>query len=133
MDCDRHSTFGLIFRRTLILYNIITIRGTKTLLKLNNNKEVLDISIMDLLAKVRSLKELETLIAEAQAELDSIKDELKVELTNRNTEELDVDVFKVRYKTVKFNRFDTTAFKSIHKDLYDQYVRQMESRSFTVA
>lgn len=133
MDCDRHSTFGLIFRRTLILYNIITIRGAKTLLKLNNNKEVLDISIMDLLAKVRSLKELETLIAEAQAELDSIKDELKVELTNRNTEEFDVDVFKVRYKTVKSNRFDTTAFKSIHKDLYDQYVRQMESRSFTVA
>lgn len=90
-------------------------------------------STMDLLAKVRSLKELETLIAEAQAELDGIKDELKAELTNRNTEELDVDVFKIRYKTVKSNRFDTTAFKSTHKDLYDQYVRQTESRRFTVA
>ena len=64
-------------------------------------------STMDLLAKVRSLKELETLISEAQAELDSIKDELKAEMTNRNTEELDVDVFKIRYKTVKSNRFDT--------------------------
>lgn len=90
-------------------------------------------STMDLLAKVRSLKELETLIAEAQAELDGIKDELKAELTNRNTEELDVDVFKIRYKTVKSNRFDTTAFKSTHKDLYDQYVKQTESRRFTVA
>lgn len=90
-------------------------------------------STMDLLAKVRSLKELETLIAEAQAELDGIKDELKAEMTNRNTEELDVDVFKIRYKTVKSNRFDTTAFKSTHKDLYDQYVRQTESRRFTVA
>lgn len=90
-------------------------------------------STMDLLAKVRSLKELETLIAEAQAELDGIKDELKVEMTNRNTEELDVDVFKIRYKTVKSNRFDTTAFKSTHKELYDQYVKQTESRRFTVA
>lgn len=90
-------------------------------------------STMDLLAKVRSLKELEMLIAEAQAELDGIKDELKAEMTNRNTEELDVDVFKIRYKTVKSNRFDTTAFKSTHKDLYDQYVRQTESRRFTVA
>lgn len=90
-------------------------------------------STMDLLAKVRSLKELETLISEAQAELDSIKDELKAEMTNRNTEELDVDVFKIRYKTVKSNRFDTTAFKSTHKDLYDQYVKQTESRRFTVA
>ncbi len=90
-------------------------------------------STMDLLAKVRSLKELEALISEAQAELDSIKDELKAEMTNRNTEELDVDVFKIRYKTVKSNRFDTTAFKSTHKELYDQYVKQTESRRFTVA
>lgn len=90
-------------------------------------------STIDLLAKVRSLKELEALISEAQAELDSIKDELKAEMTNRNTEELDVDVFKIRYKTVKSNRFDTTAFKSTHKDLYDQYVKQTESRRFTVA
>lgn len=90
-------------------------------------------STIDLLAKIRSLKELEALISEAQAELDSIKDELKAEMTNRNTEELDVDVFKIRYKTVKSNRFDTTAFKSTHKDLYDQYVKQTESRRFTVA
>ena len=90
-------------------------------------------STMDLLAKVRSLKELEALISDAQAELDSIKDELKAEMTNRNTEELDVDVFKIRYKTVKSNRFDTTAFKNTHKELYDQYVKQTESRRFTVA
>lgn len=88
---------------------------------------------MDLLAKIRSLKELEKLISEAQEELDSIKDELKAEMTNRNTEELDVDIFKIRYKTVKSNRFDTTAFKITHKELYDQYVKQTESRRFTVA
>lgn len=90
-------------------------------------------STMDLLAKIRSLKELEALISEAQEELDSIKDELKAEMTNRNTEELDVDVFKIRYKKVKSNRFDTTAFKNTHKELYDQYVKQTESRRFTVA
>lgn len=87
----------------------------------------------DLTAKVRSLKELEALIAEAQAEADSIKDELKAEMINRNTEEMTVDVFKIRYKTVKSNRFDTTAFKSTHKELYDQYIKQTESRRFTVA
>lgn len=90
-------------------------------------------STMDLLAKVRSLKELEALISEAQAELDGIKDEIKTEMTNRDTEEIDVDIFKIRYKTVKSNRFDTTAFKSTHKDLYDQYVKQTESRRFTVS
>lgn len=88
---------------------------------------------IDLLAKVRNLKELEALISEAQAELDGIKDELKAELTNRNTEELDVDVFKIRYKTVKSSRFDTTAFKSTHKELYNQYVKQTETSRFIVA
>lgn len=90
-------------------------------------------STIDLLGKIRSLKELEALISEAQAELDSIKDELKAEMTSRNTEELDVDVFKIRYKTVKSSRFDTTALKNAHKELYEQYTKQTESRRFTVA
>ena len=90
-------------------------------------------STKDLTAKVRSLKELEALIAEAQAEAEGIKDELKAEMINRNTEEMTVDVFKIRYKTVKSNRFDTNAFKSTHKDLYNQYIKQTESRRFTVA
>ena len=81
----------------------------------------------DLTAKVRSLMELEALIAEAQAqaEADGIKDELKAEMNNRNTEEMTVDVFKIRYKTVKSNRFDTNAFKSTHKELYSQYIEQL--------
>ena len=90
-------------------------------------------STKDLTAKVRSLKELEALIAEAQAEAEGIKDELKAEMKNRNTEEMTVDVFKIRYKTVKSNRFDTNAFKSTHKELYNQYIKQTESRRFTVA
>ena len=90
-------------------------------------------STKDLTEKVRSLKELEALITEAQAEAEIIKDELKAEMINRNTEEMMVDVFKIRYKTVKSNRFDTTAFKSTHKELYNQYIKQTESRRFTVA
>lgn len=90
-------------------------------------------STKDLTAKVRSLKELEALIAEAQAEAEGIKDELKAEMINRNIEEMTVDVFKIRYKTVKSNRFDTNAFKSTHKELYNQYIKQTESRRFTVA
>ena len=90
-------------------------------------------STKDLTAKVRSLKELEALIAEAQAEAEGIKDELKAEMINRNTEEMTVDVFKIRYKTVKSNRFDTNAFKSTHKELSNQYIKQTESRRFTVA
>ncbi len=90
-------------------------------------------STMDILAKVKALKELEALISEAQADAEAIKDELKAVMLERDTEEMDVDVFKIRYKTVKSSRFDTTAFKSTHKELYEQYVKQTESRRFTVS
>ena len=90
-------------------------------------------STMDILAKVKALKELEALISEAQADAEAIKDELKAVMLERDTEEMDVDVFKIRYKTVKSSRFDTTAFKSNHKELYEQYVKQTESRRFTVS
>ncbi len=90
-------------------------------------------STMDILAKVKALKELEALISEAQADAEAIKDELKAVMVERDTEEMDVDVFKIRYKTVKSSRFDTTAFKSTHKELYEQYVKQTESRRFTVS
>ena len=90
-------------------------------------------STMDILAKVKALKELEALISEAQADAEAIKDELKAVMIERDTEEMDVDVFKIRYKTVRSSRFDTTAFKSTHKELYEQYVKQTESRRFTVS
>ncbi len=90
-------------------------------------------STIDILAKVKALKELEALISEAQADAEAIKDELKAVMVERDTEEMDVDVFKIRYKTVKSSRFDTTAFKSTHKELYEQYVKQTESRRFTVS
>lgn len=90
-------------------------------------------STMDILAKVKALKELEALISEAQADAEAIKDELKAVMVERDTEEMDVDVFKIRYKAVKSSRFDTTAFKSTHKELYEQYVKQTESRRFTVS
>lgn len=90
-------------------------------------------STMDILAKVKALKELEALISEAQADAEAIKDELKAVMVERDTEEMDADMFKIRYKTVKSSRFDTTAFKSTHKELYEQYVKQTESRRFTVS
>jgi predicted phage-related endonuclease len=44
-----------------------------------------------------------------------------------------VDVFKIRWKVVKSSRFDTAAFKTTHAELYKQYLKEIESRRFTVA
>lgn len=90
-------------------------------------------STNELAKKIRELKELQALIDEAQAEVEAIKDEVKALMTAEGTEELTVDVYKVRYTVVKSNRFDTSAFKKTHAELYSQYTKETETRRFSVA
>ena len=90
-------------------------------------------STNELTAKIRELKELQALIEQAQTEAESIKDELKAIMVETGADEMNVDVFKIRYAIVKGSRFDAAAFKKNHADLYAQYVRQTETRRFTVA
>ena len=87
----------------------------------------------EMTSKVRELKELKVMVEELGAEITSIEDSIKADMTAQGVEEITVDVYKVRYKTVKSTRFDTTAFKQTHADLYAQYTKQIESRRFSVA
>ena len=90
-------------------------------------------STNELATKIRTLKELQALIDEAEAEIEAIKDEVKAIMTSEGTEEMTVDVYKVRYTVVKSSRFDSSAFKKTHSDLYKQYSRETETRRFSVA
>lgn len=87
----------------------------------------------EMTSKVRELKELKALQDELNTEIAAIEDEIKAEMTALNVEEMTVDVYKVRYKTVTSSRFDSTAFKATHADLYKQYTKQTTSRRFSVA
>ena len=73
------------------------------------------------------------MLEEIEAEIDTIEDEIKAEMTARNTEEMSVDVYKVRWTKVTSSRFDTSAFKKTHAELYNQYTKQTETRRFCVA
>lgn len=90
-------------------------------------------SVTELTSKVRELKELKAMAEELSAEITAIEDTIKEDMTARGVEELSVDVFKVRYTTVKSSRIDTTAFKKAMPDLAQQFTKQTESRRFTVA
>lgn len=87
----------------------------------------------ELISKVRELKELKQMADELAAEIASIEDELKAEMLAQNTEEMTIDVFKLRYKTVVSSRFDSKAFKATHEELYKQYSKPTESRRFTIS
>ena len=83
--------------------------------------------------KIESLRELEELIEEAKAEVEAIRDEIKTEMLNRNTEELTAGQYIVRWTEILSNRFDTTGFKKTYGDLYKAFTKQTASRRFTIS
>lgn len=90
-------------------------------------------STIEMTAGIRQLKELEALIKEAQEEAEAIKDLLKAEMTAQGTQEMTVDVYTVRYKTVTSRRLDSKKLKADHADLYNAYTTETTSCRFTVA
>ena len=90
-------------------------------------------STIELTSKVRELKELKAMVEELTAEITAIEDSIKAEMTARDTEEMLIDVYKIRWTKVSSNRFDSTAFKKAMPELHAQFLKQTESRRFTVA
>ena len=83
--------------------------------------------------KIETLLEWEKIMEEAKAEADSLRDEIKREMTIRNTEELTVGQYIIRWTSVLSQRFDATAFKKVMPDIYKAYTKQIASRRFTIA
>lgn len=90
-------------------------------------------STIELTAKIKELKELEAIIEQAQSEADAIKDAVKAYMTARGEEELSVDVFKVRYKTVTSSRVDTKKLKADFPEVAKACTIETASTRFTVA
>ena len=90
-------------------------------------------STAEITTKIETLKELETLIEEARVEAEALRDEIKTEMLNRNTEEMEVGQYIIRWTSVLSNRFDSTAFKKVMPDVYKAYTKQVSSRRFSIA
>lgn len=88
-------------------------------------------SNMDIITTIRDLRELQALIDEAQAELEAKKDIIKAHMGEDT--ELRAGEYKVTWKPVTSNRFDSTAFKATHAELYKQYTKESITRRFCVA
>lgn len=90
-------------------------------------------STNELTSKVRELKELKAMAEEIAAEISTIEDAIKAEMTARETDEMMIDVYKVRWTRVKSNRFDSTAFKKAMPELAEKFTKTMETRRFSIA
>ena len=87
-----------------------------------------------IIAKVEELKEMEALLDETKAIVDSLKDELKAELNARETEELDCGQYVIRLTSVLTSRFDTKAFKEkMGEEMYKLFTKEVASKRFSIA
>lgn len=85
-----------------------------------------------MVSKIEQLQEMEALIEEAKAEAEKLKDEIKDEMKKRNTEEMTVGKYIVRWTSVLSNRFDSTEFKKKFPEMYKAYTKGVSSRRFSI-
>ena len=87
----------------------------------------------EMVAKIEALNEWEAIIADAQAEAEAIRDSIKQEMLDRDTEELVAGAYIVRWTSVLSNRFDTTGFKKVYGELYKAFTKQVSSKRFSIS
>ena len=87
----------------------------------------------ELVSKIEALNEWEAVIEEAKAEAEALRDSIKAEMLERDTEELTAGQYIVRWTSVISNRFDTTSFKKVMPDVYKAYTKAVSSRRFSIS
>ena len=87
----------------------------------------------EMIKKIEALNEWESLIERAKSEADAIKETLKAEMMERETEELIAGSYIIRWTSVISNRFDSTAFKKTYGELYKAFTKQTASRRFSIS
>ena len=81
--------------------------------------------------KIRELRQLQTLIEEAQQEAESIRDAIKAFMGD--SEEVRAGEYLVTWKTVKASRIDAAALKKALPDVAKTFTRETATRRFCVA
>lgn len=88
-------------------------------------------SINELESKCRELRQLQSLIDEAQAEADSIRDAIKAAMGA--SESMNAGEYKITWKNVTSARIDTSALKKALPDVAERFTKETIVRRFSVA
>lgn len=78
--------------------------------------------------RMKKISDLDAEIKRLQALRDSVADEVKEAMT---TDCIETDAFKITYKDVTTNRFDSKAFRAEYPDVYKEYCKTSTCKRFT--
>ena len=88
-------------------------------------------SINEMEAKARELRQLQALIEDAQAEAEAIKDAIKAAMGD--SESVQAGEYRITWKAVTSSRIDTTALRKALPDVAERFTRETTTRRFCVA
>lgn len=88
-------------------------------------------SINEIEAKIRELRQLQALIDEAEAEADAIRDTIKASMGD--AEELQAGEYKITWKPVTAARLDSKALRAALPEVAERFTRTVTTRRFCVA
>lgn len=88
-------------------------------------------SMSEIESKVRELRQLQALIEEAQAEVETIKDQIKAHMWQ--AEELRAGEYRITWKSVTSSRLDSKALKAAAPELVERFTKTTTTRRFCVA
>ena len=86
---------------------------------------------MNIEKKIRELREMMALIEEAQAEAETLRDEIKAFMGSQ--EELRAGEYRVTWKPITSARLDTTALRAAAPELVERFTKTTTTRRFHVA
>ena len=86
----------------------------------------------DIETTARELQELKRMKEELQAEITSLEDLIKAEMTFRNTDDLTAGAYRIKWTTYQSNRFDSTRFRKDHAELAAAYTKTATARRFSI-
>ena len=88
-------------------------------------------SISEMEVKARELRQLQTLIEEAQAEAEAIKDAIKAAMGD--SESVQAGEYRITWKAVTSSRIDTSALRKALPDVADRFTKETVTRRFVIS
>lgn len=89
-------------------------------------------STSELNRKARELLEIQSMIAELEAEAEALRDTLKGEMIAQGVEILMGDGWKAAWKNIQSSRFDAKAFRAENPETAARYMKQTTTCRFTL-
>ena len=96
-----------------------------------NNKEDVQMSINEIEAKARELRQLQALIEDAQAEAEAIKDAIKAAMGD--SESVQAGEYRITWKAVTSSRIDTSALRKALPDVAERFTKETVTRRFMIS